>query len=186
LIKTISFVKNIIKKFNSNIIFEVINMNENTQLPSLLLNQIEKLNENQLRYLNHIIIERIKLIHGAKALQALSKFNIGDAVSFDHYGETIKGRIIRINQKTLSIITLDQKGRWKVSPVFLKKEESEQYAESSKIVESQYDLFGDEEENDDDENNNPVMQVINPENKISRNSPCPCGSGKKYKKCCLK
>ncbi|MFH1415207.1 MAG: SEC-C metal-binding domain-containing protein [Elusimicrobiota bacterium] len=22
--------------------------------------------------------------------------------------------------------------------------------------------------------------------KISRNDPCPCGSGKKYKKCCLK
>ncbi|NTM25437.1 SEC-C domain-containing protein [Enterococcus faecium] len=22
--------------------------------------------------------------------------------------------------------------------------------------------------------------------KIGRNSPCPCGSGKKYKKCCLK
>lgn len=22
-------------------------------------------------------------------------------------------------------------------------------------------------------------------NKIGRNAPCPCGSGKKYKKCCL-
>ncbi|EMF0406572.1 SEC-C domain-containing protein [Enterococcus durans] len=22
--------------------------------------------------------------------------------------------------------------------------------------------------------------------KVGRNSPCPCGSGKKYKKCCLK
>lgn len=26
--------------------------------------------------------------------------------------------------------------------------------------------------------------VINPESKIGRNDPCPCGSGKKYKKCC--
>jgi len=23
------------------------------------------------------------------------------------------------------------------------------------------------------------------ENKVGRNDPCPCGSGKKYKKCCL-
>ncbi len=27
--------------------------------------------------------------------------------------------------------------------------------------------------------------VINTEEKIGRNDPCPCGSGKKYKKCCL-
>ena len=29
-----------------------------------------------------------------------------------------------------------------------------------------------------------VEQVINEEPKIGRNDPCPCGSGKKYKKCC--
>ena len=26
--------------------------------------------------------------------------------------------------------------------------------------------------------------VVNKERKIGRNEPCPCGSGKKYKKCC--
>ena len=31
-----------------------------------------------------------------------------------------------------------------------------------------------------------VTQSINTEPKINRNEPCPCGSGKKYKKCCLK
>lgn len=30
----------------------------------------------------------------------------------------------------------------------------------------------------------PPMPVVNPD-KIGRNDPCPCGSGKKYKKCCL-
>jgi hypothetical protein len=30
----------------------------------------------------------------------------------------------------------------------------------------------------------PVQSVV-PRNKIGRNDPCPCGSGKKYKKCCL-
>ncbi|MFQ5452944.1 MAG: methyltransferase domain-containing protein [Candidatus Zixiibacteriota bacterium] len=32
--------------------------------------------------------------------------------------------------------------------------------------------------------NKPAPTIINSEKKISRNAPCPCGSGKKYKKCC--
>ena len=30
-----------------------------------------------------------------------------------------------------------------------------------------------------------LMPFVNNEEKISRNDPCPCGSGKKYKKCCM-
>jgi preprotein translocase subunit SecA len=30
----------------------------------------------------------------------------------------------------------------------------------------------------------PVQQVVRSGNKVGRNDPCPCGSGKKYKKCC--
>jgi preprotein translocase subunit SecA len=30
----------------------------------------------------------------------------------------------------------------------------------------------------------PVQQVVRGTAKIGRNDPCPCGSGKKYKKCC--
>jgi len=30
----------------------------------------------------------------------------------------------------------------------------------------------------------PVQQVVRSGAKIGRNDPCPCGSGKKYKKCC--
>lgn len=30
----------------------------------------------------------------------------------------------------------------------------------------------------------PVEPIVNESDKIGRNSPCPCGSGKKYKKCC--
>ncbi|MCK9401605.1 MAG: SEC-C domain-containing protein [Bacteroidales bacterium] len=29
------------------------------------------------------------------------------------------------------------------------------------------------------------LPVVNTEPMINRNDPCPCGSGKKYKKCCL-
>lgn len=39
---------------------------------------------------------------------------------------------------------------------------------------------------DEDEDDAPlVAQVIRVEPKIGRNEPCPCGSGKKYKKCCM-
>jgi uncharacterized protein YecA (UPF0149 family) len=30
----------------------------------------------------------------------------------------------------------------------------------------------------------PVQQVKRASDKVGRNDPCPCGSGKKYKKCC--
>lgn len=31
----------------------------------------------------------------------------------------------------------------------------------------------------------PVVMPVTPRNHIGRNEPCPCSSGKKYKKCCL-
>lgn len=41
-------------------------------------------------------------------------------------------------------------------------------------------------EAEDDEDEEPLVeQVIRAEPKIGRNDPCPCGSGKKYKKCCM-
>jgi hypothetical protein len=44
----------------------------------------------------------------------------------------------------------------------------------------------DTEFEDDDEDYKPLVeQVIRAEPKIGRNDPCPCGSGKKYKKCCM-
>ncbi len=40
-------------------------------------------------------------------------------------------------------------------------------------------------DNNYDENDFVDIQSINTDPKIGRNDPCPCGSGKKYKKCCL-
>ena len=42
-----------------------------------------------------------------------------------------------------------------------------------------------EKEEEDDYIEPPVIQQAISE-KIGRNEPCPCGSGKKYKKCCMK
>jgi len=32
---------------------------------------------------------------------------------------------------------------------------------------------------------NPIAPFVRAGPKVGRNDPCPCGSGKKYKKCCL-
>jgi len=37
----------------------------------------------------------------------------------------------------------------------------------------------------DDESHSHTQPVTNPLRSVGRNDPCPCGSGKKYKKCCL-
>ena len=36
------------------------------------------------------------------------------------------------------------------------------------------------------EGNKAVDPIVNASPKVGRNDPCPCGSGKKYKKCCGK
>ena len=38
---------------------------------------------------------------------------------------------------------------------------------------------------EEEEEEEPVKPAENPNRSIGRNDPCPCGSGKKYKKCCL-
>jgi uncharacterized protein YecA (UPF0149 family) len=38
---------------------------------------------------------------------------------------------------------------------------------------------------EDEEEGEPEKPAANPNRNIGRNDPCPCGSGKKYKKCCL-
>lgn len=43
-----------------------------------------------------------------------------------------------------------------------------------------------EEEEADDVFAEPEEPYVNPLRHVGRNDPCPCGSGKKYKKCCLK
>ncbi len=35
------------------------------------------------------------------------------------------------------------------------------------------------------ERTSPVVPAVNPRKNVGRNDPCPCGSGKKFKKCCL-
>ena len=82
---------------------------------------IKSLNEEELRYLNRLIVERLKLISQAKSTKAMAKHNLGDLVEFpDNEGNIVSGRIIRLNKKTVSILT-DNNQRWNVAPVFLRR-----------------------------------------------------------------
>jgi len=80
---------------------------------------IGRLNEEDLRFLNRLIVERLKLIAQARSTVMLARFNVGDRVSFQSTsGERKVGVIIRLNKKTASIAT-DDGQQWKVHPGFL-------------------------------------------------------------------
>jgi hypothetical protein len=84
---------------------------------------IKDLGEEELVYLNRLIIERLKLISQEKSTRSLARFNLGETVRFpDHEGGVKTGRIVRLNKKTATILTTDGQ-RWKVSPGFLKSAE---------------------------------------------------------------
>ena len=85
---------------------------------------IKDLGEEELMYLNRLIVERLKLVSQAKSTAAMSRFNIGEMVRFDtDDGRTISGRIIKLNKKTVSIVT-NERERWNVAPVFLRSVET--------------------------------------------------------------
>jgi hypothetical protein len=87
---------------------------------------IRKLNEDDLRFLNRLIVERLKLIHQARSTVMLANFSEGDRVSFPASdGLRRCGVIVRLNKKTASIVT-DEGQRWKVHPSFLSAIASEQ------------------------------------------------------------
>ena len=85
---------------------------------------IKRLGEDDLLFLNRLIVERLKLISQAKSTRMMAAFTIGDRVSFqDADGRTIQGVVRRLNKKTVSVIAADGH-RWNVSPGFLQLEKT--------------------------------------------------------------
>ncbi len=85
---------------------------------------IKRLGEDDLLFLNRLIVERLKLISQAKSTRLMAAFTIGDQVSFQNTdGRTIQGVVRRLNKKTVSIDTADGH-RWNVSPGFLRLEKT--------------------------------------------------------------
>ena len=49
-----------------------------------------------------------------------------------------------------------------------------------------YDESGEESGSPSEPSQQTIDPIVNQQPKVGRNDPCPCGSGKKYKKCCGK
>jgi hypothetical protein len=83
---------------------------------------IRKMNEDDLRFLNRLIVDRLKLISQARSTVMLANFSVGDRVCFsDSYGQDKSGIIVRLNKKTVSVDT-DDGQKWKVHPGFLRSD----------------------------------------------------------------
>ena len=64
----------------------------------------------------------------------------------------------------------------KISTIFDIYEEIKKWSSNDDYMDDEDDYFSDTDTN---------VPFVNSNNKVGRNDPCPCGSGKKYKKCCL-
>jgi hypothetical protein len=81
---------------------------------------IKQLDEEDLRFLNHLIVERLKLISQAKSTSLMANFSKGDLVGFQAPdGRMIEGIVLRLNKKTVSIAT-DDDHQWNVAPGLLR------------------------------------------------------------------
>lgn len=80
---------------------------------------IRRMNEEDLRFLNRLIVERLNLLGQARSTVMLARFSVGDRVVFQSSaGERKTGVIVRLNKKTASIVT-DDGQHWNVAPGFL-------------------------------------------------------------------
>jgi hypothetical protein len=83
---------------------------------------VSNLSGYKLTVLNKMVVERIRLINRAGALVSMSKFNVGERVSWDGSdGMVHSGIIIRLNRKTASVKTSENE-YWNVSPQLLRKD----------------------------------------------------------------
>ena len=131
---------------------------------------ISNLSEKELRDLNHQVVLRLKFLQDAHANKAMMDFSYGEFVCFDYNDCQIVGHIEKFNKKTVTVIEQGGK-RWNIPPQLLKSVKSPEVKDvtpQSKVLVSR------------------SRSSTPPEtrNKVSRNRPCPCGSGKKYKRCC--
>jgi GH24 family phage-related lysozyme (muramidase) len=79
---------------------------------------LNKLNEEELRELNRRVVARLNLLHKARQIKSLAKFNIGDRAYFTNDGQKVFGIITRLNQRSVSFVTEDGR-RWTISPALL-------------------------------------------------------------------
>jgi hypothetical protein len=80
---------------------------------------IKRLGEEDLLYLNRLIVEQLKLISQARATTLMTSFTKGDRVGFQAPdGRIQEGMVLRLNMKTVSVVTADGQ-QWNVAPGLL-------------------------------------------------------------------
>jgi hypothetical protein len=81
---------------------------------------IKRLNEEDLLFLNRVIVERLNLISQAKSTSLMANFTKGDRVGFQSPdGRVLEGVVLRLNKKTVSVAT-DHGHQWNVAPGLLR------------------------------------------------------------------
>lgn len=89
-------------------------------LPEKVIKIVDSLSKDQLILLNRFIVERLKQMHEDQINEHMDEFEIGDTVCFENERKIINGIIIKINKKTISVLT-ENKERWNVTPTLLKR-----------------------------------------------------------------
>jgi len=79
---------------------------------------LNRLSESDLRLLNRMVVERLKLYHKAKDLKDLAQFNLMDKVYFVHDNKKITGTVIKLNRRSVTV-KADDGHRWNVAPALL-------------------------------------------------------------------
>ena len=129
---------------------------------------ISNLSEKELCALNRKIVERIRFLQQEKAHKVMLEFNVGEAICFDNGDEEVYGVITKFNKKTVSVLA-EGGTQWNIHPSFLKKITKK---ENIRDVTPTKNILK-------------IIPQTTTSSSPSRNATCPCGSGKKYKRCCL-
>ena len=87
----------------------------------LFVQALRHMGEEDLRFLNRMVVERLNLLAQARSTVQLAQFAEGDRVEFTTSDGLVKrALVIRLNKKTASLCTDDAQS-WKVSPSLLRK-----------------------------------------------------------------
>jgi hypothetical protein len=84
------------------------------------MKMVDEMDRDELRYLNDHCIARYRELNREKAQEKMSDLSVGDPVRFTHKGIPYEGRITKLNRKTVSVDTGEERG-WLIPPALLEK-----------------------------------------------------------------
>jgi hypothetical protein len=87
-----------------------------------ILSVLDLLTEQELVQLNHVIVQRVRLMQQIRAHGQMINFHVGQRVRFtSSAGQLVRGTIARHNRKSVTVVTADGH-QWRVSPGVLQSE----------------------------------------------------------------